>query len=352
MRTNGTAHRVAVIATGAVAALALAACGGGGTDAEHTGRPVVGLITKTDTNPFFVTLKEGAQQAAARSGVALQTFAGRSDGDNESQVQAIENLISAGAAGFMITPNDSRAIVPELDRARQAGLVVVALDTPTEPADVVDTTFATDNVRAGELVGRWARMRLGAGAATARIAMLDLSPNKVSVDVQRDQGFLQGFGIPVGDPGVIGDESDPRIVGHEVTDGAEEGGRTAMENLLQKDPSISVVYAINEPAAAGAYEAIRAADKERSIVIVSVDGSCAGVRAAQEGRLGATAQQYPLRMAQDGISAIAQYAANGIRPTPADGRPFTDTGTTLVTDASVPGVDSEDTGFGAAHCWG
>ena len=83
--------------------------------------------------------------------------------------------------------------------------------------------------------------------------MLDLSPNGVSVDVQRDQGFLYGFGIDVADKDQIGDESDPRIVGHDVTDGAEDGGRTAMENLLQKDPTINLVYTINEPAAAGAY---------------------------------------------------------------------------------------------------
>src|SRR4051794_25248037 len=124
MNKAGTARRRAgALAVGAVAALALAACGGGSESSGGGGgggdKPIVGLITKTDTNPFFVKMKEGAQQAAASSGVELQTFAGKQDGDNESQVQAIETLISAGAAGFLITPNDSKAIVPTLDRARQ-----------------------------------------------------------------------------------------------------------------------------------------------------------------------------------------------------------------------------------------
>ena len=68
----------------------------------------------------------------------MQSFAGKKDGDNESQVAAVENLISAGAKGFMITANDSKGIVPSLDKARQAGLLVIALDTPIEPADAAD----------------------------------------------------------------------------------------------------------------------------------------------------------------------------------------------------------------------
>ena len=197
---------------------------------------LVGLITKTDTNPFFVKMREGAEATAEELGIELQSFAGEEDGDNESQVDAVDNLIAAGAAGILITPNDSEAIVPALDRAREAGLLVIALDTPVEPADAADATFATDNFRAGELIGEWAKATFEATGTEARIAMLDLNPNQISVDVARDQGFLEGFGIDAGDESVIGDEDDPRIVGHDVTEGSPEGRRTAMENLLQRDP--------------------------------------------------------------------------------------------------------------------
>jgi fructose transport system substrate-binding protein len=348
-------RRATVLAVGAVAALALAACGGGSESGGGGGggdRPIVGLITKTDTNPFFVKMKEGAQQAADQAGVELQSFAGKQDGDNESQVQAVESLISAGAAGFMITPSDSAAIVPTLDRARQAGLMVIALDTQTEPPDAADATFATDNFQAGLLIGQWAKAKFEAEGKQAKIAMLDLSPNRPTVDVQRDQGFLQGFGIEVGDPTQIGDESDPRIVGHDVTDGAEEGGRTAMENLLQKDPSINLVYTINEPAAAGAYEAIKAAGRQNDIEIVSVDGGCPGVENVKAGIIGATSQQYPLKMASQGVEALSQFAKDGTKPAATAGKDFTDTGVTLVTDEPQPGVESEDTAFGLQNCWG
>jgi fructose transport system substrate-binding protein len=349
-----TARRTGVLAAGLTASLLLAACGGGDSAGSGGGGEpaIVGLITKTDTNPFFVKMKEGAQQAATAEGVELQSFAGKQDGDNEAQVQAIENLISAGAKGFMITPSDSKAIVPSIEKAKQAGLLVVALDTPTEPADAVDGTFATDNYQAGLLIGQWAKAKLGPAAAQAKIAMLDLNADQVSVDVQRDQGFLEGFGIDVVDKARIGDESDPRIVGHDVTDGDEEGGRTAMENLLQKDPGINLVYTINEPAAAGAYEALKAAGKEKDVTIVSVDGGCPGVAAVQAGALGATSQQYPLKMAQEGVEAVAAFAKDGAKPEATAGKSFTDTGVTLITNQPQAGVPSENTEFGRANCWG
>jgi fructose transport system substrate-binding protein len=331
------------------AALALSACG----DDSGSGsgdQPIVGLITKTDTNPFFVKMREGAQQAASQQGVTLRTFSGKQDGDNEAQVQAIENLISSGAKGFLITPSDSKAIVPSLDKARQAGLLVIALDTPTDPPDAADATFATDNYQAGLLIGQWAKSKLA--GKPAKIALLDLDPNGVSVDVQRDQGFLEGFGVDVKDKNRIGDESDPRIVGHDVTNGAEDGGRTAMENLLQKDPTINLVYTINEPAAAGAYQALKAAGRERDVTIVSVDGGCPGVDNVKSGVIGATSMQFPLKMAQLGVEAVAKFAKDGTKPEAGEGQTFTDTGVELITDQAQSGVASKDATWGATNCWG
>ena len=297
-------------------------------------------------------MKEGAQQAATKEGIELQTFAGKQDGDNESQVAAIENLISAGAKGFMITPSDSKAIVPSIDKARQAGLLVIALDTPTDPPDAVDATFATDNYQAGLLIGQWAKAKFEKDGKQAKIAMLDLNANQVSVDVQRDQGFLEGFGVNVGDKTKIGDENDPRISGHDVTDGAEDGGRTAMENLLQKDPTINLVYTINEPAAAGAYQALKAAGKEKDVTIVSVDGGCPGVDNVKAGVIGATSMQFPLKMASLGVEAISKFAKDGTKPENTAGKNFVDTGVELITDQPQTGVTAKDSTWGKENCWG
>lgn len=315
-------------------------------------RPIVGLITKTNTNPFFVKMKAGAEEAAKAQGVELRSFAGKVDGDNDGQVAAIENLIAAGAKGILITANDSRAIVPAIEKARAAGILVIALDTPLDPPTAADATFATDNFAAGELIGQWAAKTLGANAASAKIALLDLSVNQVSVDVARDQGFLKGFGIDIGDPKKIGDEKDARIVGHDVTQGSEEGGRKAMENLLQKDPRISLVYTINEPAAAGAYEALRSVGRDKDVLIVSVDGGCPGVRNVKDGVIGATSMQFPLLMAAKGVEAVKAFASGGGKPQASPGLSFVNTGVELVTDKPATGVTSIDSAAALKKCWG
>lgn len=314
--------------------------------------PIIGLITKTNTNPFFVKMKEGAQAKAAELGVELRTFAGRYDGDNETQVQAVENLIAAGAKGILITPSDTSGIVPTIQKARDAGLLVIALDTPLSPANAADMTFATDNFKAGEMIGMWAKAKMGDKAKDAKIALLDLSTSQITVDVARNQGFLKGFGIDLKDPNRMGDETDPRIVGNDVTQGSEEGGRRAMENLLQKDPGVNLVYTINEPAAAGAYEALKSFGMEKDVLIVSVDGGCPGVRNIKDGVIGATSMQFPLKMASEGVSAIVEFANSGARPSASSGLDFFDTGVQLITDEPAKGVDSVTSTTGLAMCWG
>ena len=329
--------------------IAIAGSGAAFADAHGTSAC---LITKTDTNPFFVKMREGAEAAAEAAGMTLRSYAGKVDGDHETQVAAIETCIADGASGILLTASDTSSIVGAVTQAREAGLLVIALDTPLDPIDAADATFATDNFLAGELIGQWAAATLGDEAANAKIAMLDLAVSQPTVGVLRDQGFLQGFGIDLGDPNKWGDETDPRIVGNDITAGNEEGGRRAMENLLAVDPEINVVYTINEPAAAGAYEALKSIGRENDVLIVSVDGGCPGVQNIADGVIGATSQQYPLLMASKGIEAIAAYAADGTLPQNTPGKNFFDTGVALVTDRPAEGVDSISVAEGTELCWG
>jgi fructose transport system substrate-binding protein len=324
----------------------------GSNSASAADKPIVGLVTKTNTNPFFVKMRAGAEEAAKTSEMELRSFAGKVDGDNEGQVAAIENLIAAGAKGILITPNDSRAIVPAVEKARAAGILVIALDTPLDPPSAADATFATDNFLAGQFIGQWVARTLGTKVKSAKIAMLDLNANQISVDLLRDQGFLKGVGIEIGDPKRIGDEKDARIVGHDATMGSEEGGRTAMENLLQKDPSISVVYTINEPAAAGAYEALRSVGRDKDVLLVSIDGGCPGVRNVKDGVIGATSMQFPLLMAAKGVEAVKAFATGGGKPQPSPGLDFVNTGVELVTDKPVEDLPSIDSATALKKCWG
>jgi fructose transport system substrate-binding protein len=326
----------------AAAALSIALMGA----PAYADGPIVGLITKTNTNPFFVTMKKGFEAKAKELGFTPQALAGKFDGDNDGQVAAIEQLIAAGAKGILIVPSDSTAIVPTIEKARKAGILVITLDTPLDPIDAADANFATDNFKAGLLIGQWAKATLGDRAASAKIATLDLSPNQPTVDYLRHNGFLTGFGIPVKDPKHYAMSDSAQIVGSDVTTGSDEGGRTAMEKILQKADKIDLIYAINEPAADGGYAALKAAGKEKGVVVVAVDGGCNGVKSVKDGVIGATSQQYPLLMAADGVEAIAEYLKSGKKPTSMD------TGEKLVTDHPVSGVPSISVEEGMKLCWG
>ena len=135
-----------------------------------------------------------------------------------------------------------------------------------------------------------------------------------------------------------------------ATKGAEDGGQTAMENCLSRNPDINVVYTINEPAANGAYKALQAAGK--TALIVSVDGGCNGVDLVKSGVIGATSQQYPLKMASLGVQAIYDLVTSGKKPTVSEGLDFYNTGVELVTDAAADGVKSISSADGAVICWG
>jgi fructose transport system substrate-binding protein len=239
--------------------------------------------------------------------------------------------------------------VQTIQKARDAGLMVIVLDTPLDPMDAADATFATDNRKAGKLIGEWAKGTLGDKAADASIVFLDLATNQPTVDYLRDQGFMQGFGIDVKDPNKYGDEDDKRICTHEISQGDQEKGRTAMENALQKCPDVNVVYTINEPAAAGAWEALKAVGKDDgSVMIVSIDGGCPGVKNVEAGVIGATSQQYPLKMASMALEAIASGKLPEIDPAAG----FLDTGASLITAKPVEGVPSITVEEGLKLCWG
>ncbi len=313
----------------------------------------VGLITKTETNPFFVTMRNAAQAKADEMGIDFDSCAGAFDTDNEGQATCIENMIAAGATGILLTPGVPDAIVPTIERAQQEGVPVIALDTQTNPSDAADATLATDNFQAGLFIGEWAKAVMGDAADDAVVAFLDVSDGlQITTEVQRNQGFMTGFGIDPVDNKFIGDENDARIAGFAATEGAQDKGRTAMENLMAANPDINVVYTINEPAAAGAYEAIQAAGLADDVLIVSVDGGCPGVQNVADGVIGATSMQFPLRMAQQGVEAIVEFAASGKLPAASDGLDFTNTGVVLITDKPVDGIESKDTAWGLANCWG
>jgi fructose transport system substrate-binding protein len=296
----------------------------------------VGLITKDVTNPFFVKMRQGATAQAKKLGAQLIYAAGKNSSDNASQIAAIENMTTAGVKGILITVADGKAENPAIARARKAGVFVIALDTPTVPKSATDALFATNNFNAGVLIGKYARA--ATKGKTVTIAMLDEHAGS-SVGALRHNGFLAGFGIKA-------DDSQIACVGN--GEGQTAPSQTAMENCLQKNPNIDVVYTINEPSAAGAWTALKNAGKTQDeTTIVSVDGGCQGVRNVGAAIIDATSQQYPLKMASLGVAAVVRYAKTGKKVSG-----YTDTGVNLIAKTPVAGVPSKSVAYGLANCWG
>jgi fructose transport system substrate-binding protein len=318
-----------------VGSAVLAAVAGARTSKQEA-KTKVGLITKDVTNPFFVKMRQGATAQAKKLGAELKYAAGKSSSDNASQIAAIENMTTAGVKGILITVADAKAENAAIKKARNAGVLVIALDSPTDPRSAVDALFATNNFNAGVLIGKYARA--ATKGKTVTIGMLDEHAGS-SVGALRHNGFLKGFGIKSNNKQIA-------CVGN--GQGQTAPSQTAMENCLQKSPNINVVYTINEPSAKGAWNALKNAGKTKAATtIVSVDGGCAGVRNVKAGIIDATSQQYPLLMASRGVSAVVRYAKTGKKVSG-----YTDTGVNLIAKKALKGVPSKTVAYGLKNCWG
>ncbi len=321
-------------AAAAAALLALVACGGEGLE------PVtVGLVTKQEENPYWVSMRQVAEMVADDNDVTLVSASGTSDVDVASQEAAIEEMVADGVDGILLAPNDSTELLPAIQRAQEAGVLVIALDTPVDPVDAVDAYFATDNLRAGELVGAYAAAKAEELGLQPQVATLDLAPG-ISSGEQRHDGFRAGFGLA---------QDDPALVASVDTEGDRELAEQAMRGVLAEHPGVNVVYTVNEPAALGALDALLAADVDLDqVVVVSVDGGCEVIKdAVRPGLIDATAQQYPANMAREGVLSIASAVRDEEPP-----RGYLDTGLQLVTGDPAPGVDSREVAYGVRNCWG
>jgi fructose transport system substrate-binding protein len=294
---------------------------------------LIGIVELQLTNPFFGTLEESAVNTARKHGLEVMTAEASTAGDSATQIAAIENMINRGVKGITLDPANPTALVPIVKKARDAGIVVVTTNTSLAPMTAADAAYETDNLQAGVLIGQWAKATMG--AKPAHIALLDYDLADKTSKARHD-GFLSGFGIAAG---------DPRIAGSALTMGNAETGQTAMENLLSAHPDLNVIYTINEPAAQGAFFAIKRA--RRDVLVTSIDGGCSGVRSVADGTIGATVMQFPTRMGAMAVEAIIKAVDDGMKPAG-----FHDTGTVLITDHPVAGLESKDAKWGLANCWG
>ena len=326
--------RMWITAGAVLSGLILAGCTG-----EEQEPVSVGLITKQEENPYWVSMRDVAQETADDLDVDLITATGVSDTDVASQEAALADMVAEGVDGILIAPTDPVALLPAIQEARDAGVLVIALDTPVDPPETVDAFFATDNEAAGRSIGEYAAAKVEDLGLDPQVALLNLAGDISSGELRRT-GFLEGFGLT---------EDDPAIVASVDTQGDRDNAAVAMTQVLSEHPDTNVVYTVNEPAALGALAALEAAELDLDeVVLVSVDGGCRAMReAVRPGDIDATATQYPQNMAREGVRAIAAAVRDGVTPSG-----FLDTGSELVSDDPVEGVESRRVEFGIRTCWG
>ncbi|TIX90796.1 substrate-binding domain-containing protein [Rhizobium sp. P44RR-XXIV] len=321
-------HSISVLAS-----LGLMVSMGGGVAHAADSKFLIGIVELQLANPFFGKLQKAGVEQAKKHGLDVMTAEATVAGDSATQIAAVENMINRGAKGIVLDPANAFALVPIVKKARAAGIVVVTTNTSLDPATAADASFETDNLAAGTLIGQWAKATLG--ATPARVAMLDYDLSDKTAKARHD-GFLKGYGLS---------DSSPEIAGTALTMGNVETGQASMENLLSAHPDINVLYTINEPAAQGAFLAIK--KTKQKIVVTSIDGSCSGVHSVADGTIGATVMQFPSRMGEMAVDAVVKAVNGGEKPSG-----FTNTGTILITDQPVPGIDSKDSKWGLENCWG
>ncbi len=290
-----TAKRKAVLVLGTIAIAALAAgCGGGnggegGNDGGEEGARL-GLSISTLNNPYFVTLRDGAQAAADEAGVELIV----TDAQNDASTQQndIQSFVTQQVDAVLVNPVDSEAIVPAVEAANQADIPVLALDRAAEGGEVA-TTIISDNIEGGQLAGEELINLVGEGA----VAQLEGIPG---TDAQRDRG--QGF-----EQGLEGQDV-VEIVASQAAGFDRAEGLNVTQNILQANPDIQGIFAQNDEMALGAVQALgeRAGSE---VQIVGFDAIDDALQAIQEGTMNATVAQQPDEIGRLGVENAMQITA-------------------------------------------
>ena len=265
--------------------LGLAGCNaitidGEGEAAENTGNGSIGLSVSTLNNPFFVSLAEGAEEAAEKNGVKL-AVADAGD-DSAKQQSDIEDLISRNVSVLIVNPVDSDAVAPAVQNAISQGIKVISVDRVVNGVDV-DCQIASDNVAGAKMATEYLVELIGEGA---KVAELQGVPG-ASATIDRGAGVQEAADAAL------------NVVASQSANFDRAEGMTVMENVLQSDSAILGVFAHNDEMALGALQAIAATGKD--IKVVGFDATDDAVREVEAGRMAATVAQKPELMGETAI---------------------------------------------------
>ncbi|QYR24223.1 ribose ABC transporter substrate-binding protein RbsB [Paenibacillus sp. sptzw28] len=278
--------------------LLLAACSseteksaGNGQGTGTGGKVTIGLSISTLNNPFFVTLKEGAEKAAKAAGAELIVVDAQDD--TAKQISGIEDLIQKKVNVILINPTDSDAIVTAVESANSANIPVITVDRAANGGTVV-THIASDNVKGGQMAGEYIMKLIGRKGNIVELQ------GTAGTSAARDRG--KGF------HDAVDNKDGVKVVASQPADFNRAKGLSVMENILQSNSSIQAVFAHNDEMALGAVQAIEAAGK-KGIIVVGFDATDDAVKAVKDGSMAATVAQKPAEIGQKAIETAIKVAA-------------------------------------------
>ena len=246
----------------------------------------IALVVSTLNNPFFVTMKEGAEEKAKELGYNLIVL--DSQNDPSKELSNIEDLVVKGVKAILINPTDSDAVGNAIRVANQANIPVLTLDRGASRGEVV-SHIASDNVAGGEMAGKYISEQVG---ANARVIQLEGIAG-TSAARERGEGFMKA---------VKSEGLD--LLASQPADFDRTKGLNVMENMLASRPNTQAVFAQNDEMALGALRAVKASGKD--ILIVGFDGTDDGIAAVKSGMLGATIAQQPGMIGAIGVESAVK----------------------------------------------
>ncbi|OBX08065.1 ribose ABC transporter substrate-binding protein RbsB [Gallibacterium genomosp. 3] len=236
-------------------------------------KDTIALAVSTLDNPFFVSLKEGAEKEANKLGYNLVVL--DSQNDPSKELANVEDITVRGAKVLLINPTDSTAVANAVRVANNKKIPVITLDRGAAQGDVV-SHIASDNVAGGKMAGDFIAQKLGDNAKVIQLEGIA----GTSAARERGEGFKQSVAA-----------HHFNVLASQPADFDRTKGLNVMENLLTAQPSVQAVFAQNDEMALGALRAVQAANK--SVMIVGFDGTDDGVKAVKSGKLAATIAQQP-----------------------------------------------------------
>jgi ribose transport system substrate-binding protein len=269
--------------------LAMVASEGGA--AAPSGSYTIGLSLSTLNNPFFVTLGDGAQEAA--DGIGSELIVVDAQDDPAQEATNIEDLIQRGVDVILVNPTDADAIVPSIQKANQAGIPVFTIDRGASGGDVV-SHIASDNVAGGSLAAEFLCEALGGSGKVVELEGI------AGASAARDRG--EGFNTYMSE-----ECADAEIIAKQTANFNRAEGLTVFENILQAEPEIDGVFAHNDEMILGAIEAAKAAGRDAEIIFVGFDAVDDAVAAVDAGELAATVAQQPAVMGQLGVETAVLF---------------------------------------------